>query len=137
MATPVKVLCVDDNVDAADTTADILRLNGFAVCACHDGPSALVTAQDFRPDVCLLDLSMPGMDGFSLARELRQTVLGPDARMIALTALWDVTMTHRTNNAGFEAHLVKPADPARLIAAVHGRTHTPACNTSGFGIGSA
>jgi len=121
MAIPIKVLCVDDNVDAADTTADVLRMHGFDVRACHDGPSALTTAREFGPDVCLLDLSMPGMDGFSLAQELRRTVLGLEARLIALTALWDVTTTHRTNNAGFESHLVKPVDPAKLVAAVRGR----------------
>ncbi|QEL20625.1 response regulator [Limnoglobus roseus] len=123
MTRPTRVLCVDDNQDAAVSTADVLSLSGFDTHVCHDGPTALGVAQQFRPDVCLLDLSMPGMDGVELGRRLRAEL--PDlVRIIAVTALWDVNSTLATKNAGFDAHLVKPVDPERLLAVLKGEDAT-------------
>ena len=68
---PVRVLVVDDNPDVADTTAMVLRLGGFAVRVCYDGVEALDEAGGFRPQVCLLDFNMPGMDGCEVAGRLR------------------------------------------------------------------
>jgi len=117
MNTHVKVLCVDDNKDAADSTALLLRQAGFDTRSCHSGGEALSVAEGFHPDVCLIDLAMPGMSGEELAAHLRQRADRP-LRCIALTASWDIGAQHRTHNAGFEEHFVKPVDPNRLIAAL-------------------
>jgi two-component system OmpR family response regulator len=114
-----KVLCIDDNVDAADSTAELLRLSGFDARPCHGPEEAMLELSSFAPDVCLIDLSMPGTDGDVLAGRLCAASAGP-LRCIALTALWDVDSRHRTNNAGFERHLVKPVEAGRLLAAVRG-----------------
>lgn len=119
MTNPIKVLVVDDNVDAATSAADLLELAGCVTRVCHDGPAALAEARKFSPDVCVLDVTMPGMDGTELAERLRQDASHP-MRLIALTGLWDITATHRTRNAGFDLHLTKSADPERLVEAVLG-----------------
>ena len=120
MSRKLRVLCVDDNPDAVRSVADLLELSGCEVRGCPDGPSALAAADEFRPDVCLVDLSMPGMSGEELAVKLRERAAGRPLRVIALTGKMDPDAHHRTSNLGFDAHLVKPADPARLIAAVTG-----------------
>jgi two-component system, OmpR family, response regulator len=115
----LKVLCVDDNADAANTTAMILRQAGFNALACHGGIEAVAVAEEFRPDVCLIDLAMPDMAGDELAARLAKRE-GAPPRLIALTGHWDITSQHKTHNAGFERHLVKPVEPDALIAAVRG-----------------
>jgi len=120
MNTPIKVLCVDDNEDVAYSAAILLELAGFDARACHSGPEALSLAEEFRPDVCLIDVSMPGMTGDELAIRLRERAVGQPPRFIALTGLWDINTQHRTHNAGFEEHLVKPVEPSRLVEAVRG-----------------
>jgi CheY-like chemotaxis protein len=120
MGDRLKVLCVDDNPDAAWSNGQVLELAGCEVRVCHDGASALVAAREFRPDVCVLDLKMPGMSGEELARRLQEQAGDRPLRCVALTGLWDIDSQHRTNNAGFDEHLVKPADPERLVEAVLG-----------------
>jgi two-component system, OmpR family, response regulator len=115
----MKVLCIDDHEDAAATTAQLLRVEGFEALACLSPEQALRDVAAFAPDVCVIDLKMPGMAGDVLAEKLREAV-GRPLRCIALTGSWDIDSQHRTNNAGFEAHLVKPVDPDKLVAAVRG-----------------
>ena len=115
----IKVLCIDDHQDSADATAQLLRIEGFEARACLSPDQALREVATFTPDVCVIDLSMPGMSGDVLAEKLREAT-GRPLRCIALTGSWDIDAQHRTNNAGFEAHLVKPVDPDRLVAAVRG-----------------
>ena len=117
MSEPLRVLCVDDHPDAAASYADLLRLQGCEVRTATDGPAALTVAAAFRPDVCLLDLTLPGMDGVEVARRIREHLAGP-VRLIAVTGLWGVAAVHRTKNNGFDAHLTKPVEPARLLEAV-------------------
>jgi CheY-like chemotaxis protein len=118
MAATLRVLCVDDNQESARSIALVLEQAGFEVRVCHDGASAQAVAEGFRPDVCLIDLEMPGMDGDELAARLRQRAGGQPVRCIALTGLWDIGAQHRTGNAGFAGHLVKPVEPARLVEAI-------------------
>ena len=117
MTTRLKVLCVDDNRDTARSVGELLAQFGCDARACFDGEAALAEAASFRPDVCVLDLTMPGMGGIELANQLRARAAYP-LRLIALTGEWDITSSHRTHNAGFERHLVKPADPDALVEAV-------------------
>jgi CheY-like chemotaxis protein len=119
----VKVLCVDDNPDTASFAGLLLEGAGYDVRVCHDGAGALALAQTFRPDVCVLDLRMPGMDGDELAGRLIAQADGRPARFIALTGHWDVASQHQTHNTGLEGHLTKPVNAAQLIAADTGRVY--------------
>lgn len=110
-----RVLVVDDNVDAACTQAELLRMLGHEVEAAYSGHEALRKAAQFRPEVVLLDLGMPGMDGFEVARRLRTMPEGREALLIAQTG-WDQEEDRRrTTEAGFNAHLTKPVDVGILM----------------------
>jgi signal transduction histidine kinase/ActR/RegA family two-component response regulator len=110
-----RVMVVDDNVDAADSLADILGMEGFEVRACYAGDEALSLARQFRPEVVFLDLNMPGMSGIELAAALRAEAGGSPARLIALTGMGQKTDIDATRAAGFAAHLTKPAPAAEVI----------------------
>ncbi len=111
-----RVLVVDDNVDAADSLGMLLRLAGQEVRVAYDGPTALALAPEFRPQVVVLDLGMPSMDGFAVARRLREQPGFRDALLVALTGWGNEEDKRRTREAGFDHHMVKPADPAALQA---------------------
>ncbi|WP_149110068.1 response regulator [Limnoglobus roseus] len=115
---PARILCVDDNRDAADTEAELLAVMGYETRACYDGASALRAAADFAPDACLIDLNMPGMDGDELALRLRDQADGEPMLLIAVTARTDVEARVRIDAAGFHRHLVKPAALDQLLAAI-------------------
>ena len=112
---PLRVLVVDDHPDAADALAAVLELLDCPARACHDGPSALAAAAEFNPQVCLLDLMMPGMDGLELAARLREQAGPRPLLLVATTALGDIEARTGTALAGFHVHLVKPVDAGGLI----------------------
>jgi CheY-like chemotaxis protein len=114
----LRVLCVDDHRDVADSTALLLRGAGFEARACHDGRTALQLAVQFRPGVCLLDLTMPGMDGDELAQRLLAQPGWRPLLLVAVTAVSDESYRQRTTAAGFHLHLVKPVEPEKLLAMV-------------------
>jgi signal transduction histidine kinase len=103
-----RILVVDDNVDAADSVAELLREMGYQVETAHDGPSALVQARQFRPHICLLDIGLPVMDGYEVARRLRASGELAGLRIIALTGYGQDADRGRAREAGFDAHVVKP-----------------------------
>ncbi|HJQ81172.1 MAG TPA: PAS domain S-box protein [Lacipirellulaceae bacterium] len=106
-----RLLVVDDNEDAANSLALLLRLKGHHVEVAHHGPAALEIAQNYRPDMIFLDIGMPGMDGYEVARRLRQH---PDLKNVMLAALtgWGQQEDRRRSaEAGFDHHLVKPPEP--------------------------
>jgi CheY-like chemotaxis protein len=105
-----RVLVVDDNADAADSLAILLRMNGQIVRVVHDGMAALEAAQCEPPDVVFLDLGMPGMNGFEVARRLRQQPATENALLVAVTGWGQAEDRRRTHEAGFDHHLVKPVD---------------------------
>lgn len=105
-------MCVDDNHDMADSSADLLGILGYDAQACYDGAAALAMAEDFAPDICLIDLNMPGMDGDEVAVRLRKT--GRAVVLVAVTAMGDEAGRQRIIAAGFDLHLVKPVDPRTL-----------------------
>jgi PAS domain S-box-containing protein len=110
----LRILVVDDNVDAADSLTMLLQLAGHEVRTAHDGPTALLIAQAFHPEVVLLDIGMPGMDGYEVARRLRQQPQGQAAHLVALTGWGQETDRRRSTEAGFDYHLVKPVQPNAL-----------------------
>lgn len=110
----LRVLVVDDNRDAADSLAVLLDAWGHDCQVNYDGASALQRARDYRPDCVLLDISMPGMDGYTVARRLRQEPELARIKLVALTAYSDETHSRRIQKAGFDHHVVKPADTDEL-----------------------
>jgi len=115
-ATPMSVLVVDDNADASESLAVLLRLSGHEVEVAANGESALALAGTFRPQVVLLDLGLPGMDGFEVARRLRARPELAATRLIAITGYGQASDRQATAAAGFERHLTKPVDVDSLLA---------------------
>jgi PAS domain S-box-containing protein len=112
-ATCLHILVVDDNADAAESLAMLLRLWGHAVRTSHDGQSGLKAALSYRPDVVFLDIGLPGLDGYEVARRLREE-FGETMRLVALTGYGQQEDRRRAEEVGFDDHLTKPADPAVL-----------------------
>ena len=110
----LRVLCVDDNQDTADTLVALMEIAGFEARACYDGESAVVLAERFRPDVCVLDLNMPGMPGDELGRRVRAGACGSGTVLVALTGLPEEEAQRRAAAAGFDLYLIKPVDPDKL-----------------------
>ena len=106
-----RVLVVDDNVDAADSLAHLLQLSGHDAHAAHDGVEALAIARGLRPEVVFVDLTMPGIDGYEVARRLRSDVELSQGLLIALTGLGSDDDRRRSRDAGFDIHLTKPVAP--------------------------
>jgi PAS domain S-box-containing protein len=111
---PRRVLVVDDNQDAAESVALLLELWGHHVRIAYDGRSALKEAPDFLPEVILLDIGLPGLDGYEVARQLRRDSRLDRALLIAMTGYGQDRDRLRSLDAGFSHHLVKPVDPAIL-----------------------
>ncbi len=110
----LRVLVVDDVHELADTLAMLLRLWGHEVTVCYDGPSALEAATAYPPDVVLLDVGLPGMDGCELARRLRLVPELDKCRLVAITGHGSLADRRRCEDAGINSHFVKPLDPAYL-----------------------
>jgi two-component system CheB/CheR fusion protein len=105
---------VDDNQDSAETVALLLELWGHEVRVVHDGPSALEAAPLFLPEVILLDIGLPGLDGYEVARRLRRDPRLGQALLIAMTGYGQDRDRRLSQEAGFAHHLVKPVDPVAL-----------------------
>ena len=121
MTTTVRrVLLIEDNADARAALAALLELEGYVVEAAPDGASGLEIVRDKRPDVALIDIGLPGIDGYEVARRIRD--LGPpQPHLVALTGYSRSEDRERAAQAGFDAHLVKPIDPTALAALVRSR----------------
>jgi CheY-like chemotaxis protein len=100
---------VDDNVDAAETLGMLLRASSHDVRTAHDGPTAVEAAIDYRPDVALLDIGLPGLDGFEVAKRLRLPPFLRNVVLVAMTGYGQEADRQRSRDAGFDHHLVKPA----------------------------
>ncbi len=111
---PVRVLIVDDDRDTTDSLAVLLRTWGFCPLVAYDGPTALAVATAERPDVVLLDIGLPGLDGYEVARRLRRQPWAAGVRLLALTGYGQEKDRQEADAAGFDRHLVKPFDPEEL-----------------------
>jgi CheY-like chemotaxis protein/two-component sensor histidine kinase len=116
-----RILIVDDALDAADTLARFLRLQGCLVEVAHDGVAGLDTALRLGPDIVFLDLSLPRMDGLEVARQLRQRFRNDRMLLVATTGFGQHADRERTAQAGFDHHLTKPTDPALVRALLRDR----------------
>jgi PAS domain S-box-containing protein len=115
-----KILIVDDNIDAANSLAALLSQGGHLVDAVHDGQSAIESVEKSIPDVVLLDIGLPGMDGYEVGRRIRQLPAGRRIRIFALTGWGQAHDKQLAADAGFDAHFTKPADTAELLARIAG-----------------
>ncbi|HEU4459125.1 MAG TPA: PAS domain S-box protein [Methylibium sp.] len=124
--TALRVLIADDNIDAADSLNTIVRLRGHDTRVAHDGLDALQRAETFRPQLALLDIGMPGLDGHDLARRLRTEPWGRAMRLVAVSGWGQERDQAASIAAGFDEHWVKPVDPAALDALLEGIEQAPA-----------
>jgi DNA-binding response OmpR family regulator len=115
-ALPHRVLIVDDNGDASDSLGMVLQILGVEFRTAYDGSDALRAAETFRPDVVLLDIGLPDLDGYEVARRLRATPWGAGLVLIAVTGWGEDDDRRRAAEAGFDHHLVKPVAPEALVA---------------------
>jgi two-component system, sensor histidine kinase len=113
-----RVLVVDDNRDFATSLAAVLELDGHTVRLAFDGQSAMTLAHEFRPDLAFLDLGLPGLNGFDLARRLRAEPATRDTHLIALTGWGQDKDRAQTREAGFDLHFVKPVDPSAIAEVI-------------------
>jgi len=112
---PRRILVVDDNRDGAASLARVLELSGQHTRVAADGLSALREAEAFRPDVVLLDIGLPKLNGFEVARRIRQQSWGQLVILVAVTGWGQEEHRRESSDAGFDAHLVKPVDPIKLV----------------------
>ena len=115
---PVRVLVADDNVDSAVSLGEVLRMLGHDVRVAHDGMETIEVASVFRPDVILLDIGMPKLNGYDACRRIREETWGRAIRMVALTGWGQAEHRQRTRSAGFDHHLVKPVELSDLQAVI-------------------
>ena len=110
----LRILVVEDNRDAANSLRMLLELHSYEVTVAYSGPDGVKAAQQWQPDVVLCDIGLPGLDGYGVARRLRQNPSTAKARLIAVTGYGAEDDRRRSQEVGFDAHLVKPVDPAAL-----------------------
>jgi CheY-like chemotaxis protein len=110
----LRVLVVDDNEDMVQTLTMLLRDSGHDVRTAYDGPTALEAAGDYRPNVVLLDIGLPGLDGYEVAKRIREQPALQNAVLIAMTGYGQEKDRQRSQEAGFDHHLIKPADFAKV-----------------------
>jgi len=123
-ATSRRILVVDDNRDSAEALATMLKLLGHDVATAHDGLAAVEGVRTFQPHVALLDIGMPNISGYEAARLIRQQPGGADVFLVALTGWGHDSDKRRSHEAGFDAHLVKPADLAAIEKLLHASSGT-------------
>jgi CheY-like chemotaxis protein len=110
-----RVLVVDDNSDSAESLAMLLQISGNETRMAHDGLQAVEAAERFRPDVVLLDIGLPQLNGYGAARRIRDQPWGKTMVLIALTGWGQDEDRRQSQDAGFDAHLVKPVDYSALM----------------------
>jgi DNA-binding response OmpR family regulator len=117
-AVPQRILIADDNVDLAESMAMLLRFEGHEVRIANDGPTALSLAEEFAPETAILDIGLPGLNGYQLGQKLRSRRDGEKLLLIAVTGYGQLEDRERSREAGFDCHLVKPLEPHVLGAEI-------------------
>ena len=114
----LRVLVVDDSEDTAQTMKLFLEFAGHEVRAVYDGPSALVAYRTYHPDVVLLDVGLPGMNGYDVARQLRRELTPKCPMLVAVSGYGQEEDKQRAYDAGFDLHVTKPVDPRKLVSII-------------------
>ena len=117
---PKRILIVDDNVDAAEALAILLTMQGHEVETRADGASGMAAVTTYRPDIILLDIGLPDMDGYEVARQLRESGASEGMTLIAVTGYGSPADRIRSAEAGFDHHLTKPVEADELIRLLAG-----------------
>jgi CheY-like chemotaxis protein len=112
---PRRILIVDDNLDAARTLSMLLKIGGNETCLAHDGLDAVEQAERFRPEIVLLDIGLPKLNGFDTCRRIREQPGGTEMLLVALTGWGQEEDRRKSKEAGFNAHLIKPVDLPALF----------------------
>lgn len=113
---PLRILVADDDPDAVVSLSALLRLDGYEVNGVYDGPTVLTVAQDFKPDVAILDINMPGMSGYDVARNLRMRYGEDGILLIAISGVWNKASDRMLSQLnGFNQHFGKPVEPRALM----------------------
>ena len=112
-----RILVVDDNADSAETLALLLNLDGNETRIAHDGLEAVQAAAVFKPDVMLMDIALPKLDGYQVARKVRELPCGSEIMLVAVTGSGEESDRRDSHAAGFDAHFLKPVDYAALTRA--------------------
>jgi CheY-like chemotaxis protein len=116
-----RILVVDDNEDTAKGMVKLLKLSGYTVKMAHTGPEAISAAKEHHPEVVILDIGLPGMDGYQVAEALRQEECCKDAMIVAVSGYGEEQARQRSIEAGFDDHLVKPVDFDTLLGVLSRR----------------
>ena len=122
----IRVLVVDDNKDSAESLGMLLQLKGNDIRTAHDGLEAVTVAETFRPELVLLDIGLPKLNGYEVARRIRQKPWGRDMILVALTGWGQDEDRRRSQEAGFNFHIVKPVELAALEKLLDGPQETTA-----------
>jgi CheY-like chemotaxis protein len=117
---PLRAVVCDDAPDLRDLVADLLRLRGHDVTVVGDGPAAIELIIAQRPDVALIDIGLPDMDGYEVARTIRRQLTDHKPRLIAMTGYGQASDRAAAFEAGFDAHIVKPASADKILRALYG-----------------
>ncbi|MEO6776543.1 MAG: response regulator [Kofleriaceae bacterium] len=117
---PRRVLLVDDHADARELLRELCMLRGHVVAEAYDGPSGIETALAFRPDVAFVDIKLPRLDGYDVARALRERMGTTCPRLVALSGFGEQRALDRARDAGFDDYVVKPIDAKRLEVLISG-----------------
>jgi CheY-like chemotaxis protein len=117
---PLRAIVVDDAPDLRELVADLLRLRGHDVQTVEDGPSAVKLICSEKPDVALIDIGLPEMDGYEVARAIRRELTDKRPRLIAMTGYGQASDRQNAFDAGFDAHIVKPASADKILRALYG-----------------
>lgn len=120
-----RILVVDDNESSAMTLSWAMEMYGYEVRTCYDGVSAVEVAEDFQPEIVLLDIGMPVMDGYEICRKIRNNPVLCSTRIVAQTGWGDAETRRMAREAGFDEHLTKPVDLWALKDMLDNNTQTP------------
>ncbi len=127
---PLRAVVCDDAPDLRELVADLLRLRGHDVTVVEDGPAAVAAVCELRPDVALIDIGLPEMDGYEVARRIRSTLAGVPLRLIAMTGYGQASDRAAAFAAGFDAHIVKPASADKILRALYGTSEELAAQSN-------
>ena len=124
-----RIVLVEDNEDTVELMGTLLSQNGFDVRTASDGLAAVALIEAFSPDVALIDIGLPGIDGFEVARRVRTTSNNPHVILLALTGYDQLATRARAIRAGFDAHLIKPVRLSQILAITARHERQPALAT--------
>ncbi|WP_373988733.1 response regulator [Duganella sp. BuS-21] len=119
----LRILVIDDNAEAADISGELLEMHGYQTAVAYSGLTGLEAARTFQPHAILLDLGMPGMDGYQVASALRAVPDFDEVALVAFTAWGDVVTRQRVIDTGFDDHIIKPANLERILSALRNALH--------------